>query len=126
MRIPVGNPEVSIFYNYNKGNGLRTVGNTYFEASVLKYFTFKSNFGLDLQQGRSKRYTPVFEVTPTSLQRNEQSSLSVNSDRSNSWLWENTLNLPGVDESPAQCPGGVTAQEYVFESLGGSRINFSG
>ncbi|MCB0674738.1 MAG: TonB-dependent receptor [Saprospiraceae bacterium] len=127
VRIPVGNPEVSIFYNYNKGNGLRTVGNTYLEAKLLKYFTFKSNFGLDIQQGRSKRYTPVFEVTPTSLQRNEQSSLSVNSDRSNSWLWENTMSFYREwTNHRLNVLGGVTAQEYVFESLGGSRINFPG
>ncbi|MEZ4898767.1 MAG: TonB-dependent receptor [Saprospiraceae bacterium] len=127
VRIPVGNAEASIFYNYNKGTGLRTVGNTYLEAGLFKYFTFKSNFGLDIQQYRSKRYTPVFEVSPTSLQRNEQSSLSVNTNRSNSWLWENTLSYyRDWGNHRLNVLGGITTQEFVAENLGGSRINFPG
>jgi len=129
VRIPVGNPEATIFYN--EGNNFtledRLVGNIYADVSFLKNFTFRSSFGLDRSMSEGKTFVPQFEVSPTSLQRNEESRLSVSRGERSSWLWENTVNYNRRwNIHKLDLLGGITAQETSFENLGGSRRNFLG
>jgi TonB-linked SusC/RagA family outer membrane protein len=127
VRIPVGNPEASIFYNNSNTEGNRLVGNLYMDVDFLKHFTFRTNFGFDDDRFQSKSFVPVFEVSPTSLQRNEESGLNVNTGTTKSWLWENTLTYRQEwTNHRVTVLAGITAQEFSFENLGGARRNFLG
>lgn len=121
----VGNPEAQIFYNNNSGFGYRTVGNFYVDLKFHKNFTFRTNLGLDLRHNQNKNFTPVFFVS--AIQQNDESRLNVSTDRSRSWLWENTLTFYKEWQShQLTVLGGITSQDFEFENLGGQRRNFPG
>ncbi|MDX2245928.1 MAG: TonB-dependent receptor [Bacteroidia bacterium] len=125
INAPVGNPEAVLFYNNNHGKGIRTVGNAFIDIKFLKNFLFKSSFGWDLNQNQGKNFVPVFYVSP--LQQNQESRLSVFIDQSNSLLLENTLTFDkDWDSHHLNVLGGLTAQQFRFENLGGQRLNFPG
>lgn len=127
VRIPVGNPEASIFYRNSFSDGTRLVGNAYINVDFLKNFTFRSSLGIDNNQFEGKTFVPEFEVSPTSLQRNEESNLNVSNTTNESWLWENTLTYQNEwNNHRLNLLGGITSQEFTNEGLGGSRRNFLG
>jgi hypothetical protein len=113
-----GNAKASIFYNHNNEQGHRAVGNVYADVHFLKNFTFRTNFGLDLEFVQGKNYNPVYDVS--SIQVNEKSDLSVFNNRQRSWLWENTLNYSkDWKNHRVNVLVGTTAQEFYFEGLTG-------
>ncbi|MDP5170742.1 MAG: TonB-dependent receptor [Bacteroidia bacterium] len=123
LRAPVGNPEASIFYNNNQSFNYRAVGNVFADVTFLKDFRFRTNLGIDVDAGFFKDFTPVFFVSP--IQQNQQSRLNAGIDRSQNILWENTLTYQKEwTNQRLTVLGGVTAQTFDFENLGGSRINF--
>ncbi|RMG18153.1 MAG: TonB-dependent receptor [Bacteroidetes bacterium] len=125
INAPVANPEAQIFYNHNQGFGYRTVGNLYIDLNFLKHFTFRTNLGLDLSHNQNKSFTPVFFVS--AIQQNQESRLNVYTDRSRSWLWENTLTFHKTWKGhELTLLGGMTSQEFEFENLGGQRLNLPG
>jgi TonB-linked SusC/RagA family outer membrane protein len=127
VRVPVSNPEAQIFYNNNSNFGYRTVGNAYLDVRLPANLVFRSNLGMDLESTQGKNFVPQFEVSPTSLQRSDVSRLNVNQGRTFSWLWENTLSFNKEwTNHRLNLLGGITAQEFNFENLGGGRINFPG
>jgi TonB-linked SusC/RagA family outer membrane protein len=127
VRVPISNPEAQIFYNNSANFGYRTVGNAYLDVRLPANLVFRSNLGMDLESTQGKSFVPQFEVSPTSLQRNDVSRLSVNQGRTFSWLWENTLSYNKEwTGHRLNLLGGITSQEYTFENLGGGRINFPG
>ncbi len=125
IRASVANPAAQIKYNNNARSGNRTVGNLYLELSFLKNFTFRTNFGVDLAQQQGKTFTPTFFVSP--IQQNEETRLSFFSDRTQSWLWENTINYQKEwTDHRLNILAGMTAQEFQFENFGGSRTGIPG
>ena len=69
-----GNPVADLAYlNQDKLIGTRISGNVYAEAAFLKHFTFRSNFDLDYNTSKEKKYTPVYDVSAN--QQNTNSSL---------------------------------------------------
>lgn len=86
----VGNPLADLEYTNDDNRGIRSVGNLFGELKLLKGMVFRSSFGIDLNYGESRRFTPVFYVSPQQL--NEENDLSIRNDRNSNWLWENTVN----------------------------------
>ncbi|GAB4425939.1 MAG: TonB-dependent receptor [Bacteroidia bacterium] len=122
---PIANPEAQFEYGYNRNNGYRTTGNIYADLTLLRDFTFRSSFGLDVEQGLGRSFVPVFFVS--AIQQNQESRVNVGHYRSQNWLWENTLTYNKVWENHSlNALAGYTAQFFETESLGGSRINLPG
>ncbi len=120
-----GNAEASIFYNNNNEQGHRAVGNVYGDVHFLKNFTFRSNFGLDIEFVQGKSYNPVHDVS--SIQQNEISDLSIHNNRQRSWLWENTLNYSKEwRDHRVNVLVGTTAQESYGENFEGRAENLLG
>lgn len=125
VNAPVGNAEASIFYNNNKSFSYRAIGNVFASLNFLKHFTLRTSLGVDVQAGFFKTFVPVFFVSP--IQQNEESRLTAGLDRTQNILWENTLSyVREWTDQRLSVVGGVTSQAFVFENLGGSRINFPG
>lgn len=122
---PVGNPEAQFEFNNNKKHKQRLSGNVYATVNFLKNFTFKSSLGLDVVYENSKRFTPVFYVSPS--QQNDENSISINTFRGTNWVWDNTVTyMQSFGSSDLTLMAGVAAQEFQGESLGGSRRNVPG
>ncbi|HAF28646.1 MAG TPA: TonB-dependent receptor [Bacteroidales bacterium] len=121
----VGNPLASIEYNNSNENKTRAVGNLFGEINFLKYFIFKSSYGLDISNKKTKSFTPVYFVTPTQL--NVSSDLFVNYEENYTWLWENTLNFNyDIDSHTFNMLGGYTMQKNTIEKIGGNVQNLAG
>lgn len=119
------NAEASIFYNNNNSQGQRGVGNVFADVHFLKNFTFRTNFGLDIEFVQGKNFNPVFDVS--SIQVNEVNDLSVFQNRQRSWLWENTVTyIKEWDKHRVNVLGGITSQEFFFEGLNGRAENLIG
>jgi len=125
IRASAGNPAATIFHHRNTFSGRRFVGDFYGTYSFLDHFTLKSSVGTDLDFRRARDFNPEFTVSST--QRNDRSSLNVNTAQSFSWLWENTLSYDqSFGDHSVDAVVGVTAQEFHNEILTGSRFNIIG
>lgn len=125
IRASVGNPVASINYNNNKWWGYRTVGNIYVDIKPFKNLIFKSSLGVDFQHNQGKNFIPVFYVSP--IQENKENILSVNTNRTFSWLWENTATYnKEIGSHKFTLLGGITAQKVQYENLGAYRKNLPG
>ncbi|MEO0898659.1 MAG: TonB-dependent receptor [Bacteroidota bacterium] len=122
VRASTANPVAQIEFNNNFGRALRSLGNVYLEMDFLKDFTFRSNLGLDGEAFQTKNFTPVFFVS--SIQQNDTNVISVGAGYNGSLLWENTLTYSKEwEKHRLNVLGGVTAQSFRSENLGGSRRN---
>lgn len=120
----IGNPAADLYYKNNShSKAKRLVGTVFADIKLLKYFTFRSNFGLDYSNSKSKYFEPIYEVSVS--QRNKNDRLEIGFNENNSWLWENTLNFDKEwKRSRINVLAGYTAQENRFEYFGASRSNF--
>ncbi|MBK8921919.1 MAG: TonB-dependent receptor [Saprospirales bacterium] len=120
----IGNPAADLYYKNNSHTTAnRVVGTLFADIKLLKYFTFRTNFGLDFQDSRSRYFEPAYEVSVSQRNKNDRLELGFNENRS--WLWENTLNFNREwQHSRINVLAGYTAQENRFEYFGASRSNF--
>ena len=117
-----GNPLASIEFNNNERTGIRTVGNLYGEVDFLKNFTFRTSFGVDIENADGYSFTPVFFVS--AQQQNDETSLSKTRNSRENWLWENTLNYYlELDNHSVDVLLGFTAQEDNSEGFFGQGRN---
>lgn len=125
IRASAGNPAATVHYHRNTYSGRRFVGDLYAEYSFLDHFSLKSSLGMDLDFRRTRNFNPEFAVS--SAQRNDQSSLTVETNETQSWLWENTVSYDqSFGDHSVDAVAGITTQEFKTEGLGGSRVNILG
>lgn len=85
-----GNPLADLNYsNQDHLTGNRVSGNVFADASFLKHFSFRTDFDLDYNDSKEKKYTPVFYVSGN--QQNTNSSLENWQYQQTSWFWRNYL-----------------------------------
>ncbi|MGN6804291.1 MAG: SusC/RagA family TonB-linked outer membrane protein [Ginsengibacter sp.] len=83
----VGNPLATLDYTHDKSYGNRGEGSLWGEYKITKDLSFRSSFGIDLQQDNGQVYVPVYHVNST--QKNETSHLNFNADSIYQWTWDN-------------------------------------
>ncbi len=122
-----GNPAAAVFYNRNKEKGFRLAGNAFVDFDLPFGLGLRSEFGVDLDGGEYKSFTPSFFVSPT--QQNESSRLLVQETSADTWLWENTATydlLTADSRHRLDVLGGFTLQSFNYEFLQGQRQNLIG
>jgi TonB-linked SusC/RagA family outer membrane protein len=125
IRSSAGNPVAAIHYTDNTRNTNRLVGTLYADATFLTHFDFRSNFGLDYDRSDFRNFLPVYTVSPT--QQNQTSRINVEMGNTHSWLWENTLTYNySTEQNHLKLLGGITAQSYFTDLLGGARTDVVG
>lgn len=123
----VGNVLADIEYTNSFNKGIRFVGSTYLQATIMEHFVFKTSFGADLEYSKSESFTPVFFVSPQ--QQNPRSRLNKGTSDRTQILWENTLTYSrefGVNR--LEVLAGYTMQDNTneFYNLTGLDIIRSG
>lgn len=83
----VGNPLATLDYTHDKSFGNRGEGSLWGEYKITKDLSFRSSFGIDLQQDNGQAYVPVYQVSST--QKNETSHLNYSADSIYQWTWDN-------------------------------------
>jgi len=124
--LAIANPAADLYYKSNNHNTRdRLFGNVYVDINFLKNFTFRSNYGLDINNRDSRYYEPKFQVSASQLNKNDR--LSVGSNSLNEWIWEQTLTYDHAwGDHHITALAGYTAQERNAEELSASRENFPG
>ncbi|MEO8720555.1 MAG: TonB-dependent receptor [Ginsengibacter sp.] len=83
----VGNPLATLDFTNDKSFGNRGEGSIWGEYKITKDLSFRSSFGIDLQQNNGQIYVPVYRVSST--QKNETSHLFYRADSVYQWTWDN-------------------------------------
>src|SRR5690606_480992 len=82
------NPAASLYYqNMNENIGNRLVGNIYGELTLFKGLTFKTDFGVDINSGRTREFSPYY-ILSNSTQNLNPSGTQTASETFR-WNWEN-------------------------------------
>jgi TonB-linked SusC/RagA family outer membrane protein len=124
--LAIANPAADLFYKSNRHeNGNRLFGNLYADVKFLQYFTFRSNFGFDRGDRKTRYFEPKFAVSPS--QRNNADRLSIDVSENEEWIWEQTLTFHKEWKNHrVTALAGYAAEEHFFEDYGASRENFPG
>jgi len=113
------NPVAWMYMNNKQNTNLTVFGNAFVQADFLKYFSFRTSLGINLANSFSEFYWPEY-LTPdlhrmTSLVQN-------NMNRTNSWLWENTLTYQRISGKHAfTALAGYTADYNKFNYMIGAK-----
>ena len=118
------NPLATLHYMNSDNWKDRIVGSAFLNWEVIKGLNFKTSLGIDYINGRSRNFTPKYYISE--YQKVDENSLSKTWTRDFTWLWENILTYDWQinDKNRLNLLGGITAQKYTNEKLGGSGRNF--
>ena len=124
--LAIANPAADLFYKSNsRRRGDRFFGTIYGDIKLFQYFTFRSNFGFDLDNSHSKNFEPIFQVSASQL--NKDDKLNIGYGEKRDWIWEQTLTFSrDWGKHRLNVLGGYTAEERSFEFLNAGRRNFPG
>lgn len=107
----------------NISESWRIFGSAYMEMDFLKYFTFKTQIGINASQFYGSFFTPRNIEAAEAIAQN---SLSVQHNNFLGWTWYNTLNFNTVigDAHKINVLLGTEAIDNRFRQVQGSRANF--
>ena len=122
----VGNPVAEIDFHHDKRHAYRAEGTVYLDVNLFKYFTFRTQVGLDYSTLQEKSFTPVFFAN--SNQQNAINSLTINTGQNLNKQWDNTLTFDKEwsKKHHLNLLAGVTAQTYNTETFQGYRTGLPG
>jgi TonB-dependent starch-binding outer membrane protein SusC len=122
-----GQPYIQQYRNAsnNKGYSMRVLGSAFLEADFFKYFTAKTQVGLDFGEGHSKGYGPRnWESTEV----NSANNIYENFYNNTNWVFTNTLKFSKEVVSNIRLDAlvGYEARNnnYVGFNAGGSKLAF--
>lgn len=89
----VGNPIATLKNTNNRSWGDRLQFSLWGDYKIMKGLSFRSSFGIDLEQNNGWNYVPVYYTYTASGapagQKNERSSLFFSRDSTYHWTWDN-------------------------------------
>ena len=123
----VANPLLSIDKNYNRAVSNRVQGNFGLEYKPIEGLTLKSAVGVDLEYLKSTIYAYQYVndgstfLVPGGNQSQPNSRLSLDKNDAARWIWDNTATYTKtIDKHNFTVLGGVTAEQYNFNTFSGS------
>ncbi|HTB51292.1 MAG TPA: TonB-dependent receptor [Ferruginibacter sp.] len=126
----VGNPILDINDNNHTFIHNRVEGAAYIEFKPVKYITFRSNLGADLEYIDEKLYNYQFRADTTTFnvsggsQQNSISNLNVVSTKNLHWVWDNTITFNKTfHKHSLTVLAGTTAEEYTTGFFSAYRQN---
>jgi len=125
----VGNPIATLKTTNNRSWGDRLQFSLWGDYKILKNLSFRSSFGIDLEQNEGHNYVPVYKTfTATGQeagQKVERSSLTYIHDSAYHWTWDNflTYDLKLGTSSKLKLVGGHTAERRNGWRNTATRVN---
>ncbi len=126
----VGNPLLSLDKSLSEGIDNRLQSTVSIDIKPVKWLTFKSSFGSDLDFFNNTGYSYKFDnigdnsvfIDKGGNQVRPKSSLSIERNNSTRWVWDNTLTaVKSFGKHNFSLLVGTTSEELLFNSLKGSR-----
>ena len=128
----VDNPLLALNKVYDKGLDNRLQSSVAIDIKPLKWLTFRSSFGSDLDFYNNSAYAYKFLSTGDNSvffekggnQQRQKSSLNIDKNNSTRWVWDNTLTATkAFGKHNFTLLAGTTAEEFTFNALSGSRTD---
>ena len=126
----VGNPLLSLDKNFGQGIDNRLQSTISIDIKPVKWLTFKSSFGSDLDFFNNTAYAYKFDnigdnsvfIEKGGNQLRQKSSLNIERNNSTRWVWDNTLTaVKSFGKHNFSLLVGTTSEELLFNSLTASR-----
>lgn len=126
----VGNPLLSLDKSFGQGLDNRLQSTVSIDIKPVKWLTFKSSFGSDLDYFNNTGYAYQFDnigdnsvfIEKGGNQLRQKSSLNIERNNSTRWVWDNTLTaVKSFGKNNFSLLVGTTAEELLFNSLKASR-----
>lgn len=119
LRNPIGTATLSS----SRTNGYNVLGNLYGELKPTDKLTFKSLGGIDIKLWDNRAFSPKYDWKPIPQ---PQSSLSESSNKSITYLWDNTLTYIDTfaDKHHLNAMIGSSAQNNVYNYMSASVQEF--
>ncbi len=114
----ITNPAGALFYNnFSENKSNRYVGNLFLEANFLDGFTFRTSYGIDVNNSNYRAFTPIYELS--AVDYNIISSVTQNSTNDFSWIFENTLQYKKTlgERHNIDILAGTSARQRVIEFM---------
>jgi TonB-dependent starch-binding outer membrane protein SusC len=96
----VGNPLATIKNNFDRSFGSRVESTIWGEYTIMKGLSFKSSYGIDLQNNNSFAYQPVYATYSAAAvpvgQHNDLSNLRFSRDSNYHWTWDSYFTYEKV------------------------------
>ena len=121
--IDYNNPVADIDFTNNKSKRTSIVGNIYADLNFLKYFKFKTSFGIDYRRTDDYKFVPSYEVS--SYQKNPVNMVTRGYTKFDYYVWENTLHYirTFAEKHNVTALLGYTREWGRTETLEGSKKN---
>ena len=128
----VGNPLVNLDKDVLKGTDNRIQSTVALDINPVKWLTFRSSFGSDLDYFNNLDYAYQFDnagdnsifIDQGGNELRQKSSLTIDRNNTTRWVWDNTLTaVKSFDRHNFTLLVGTTAEEYTFNALRGSRTD---
>lgn len=120
------NPIAQMVYSrgLNKSQNHNLNGSVYLEIQPVRNLIFRSSFGYGMSAGSYRSYSPVYDLSATSFNNDDDVNHSM--WEGYNWTWENTLSynfLLGTDHNFTALVGTSAERSGLGESLNGSNSN---
>ncbi|MEO6721123.1 MAG: TonB-dependent receptor [Ferruginibacter sp.] len=126
----VGNPLLDIEKTYNKVLDNRVQGTFALEYKPIPALTLRSSMGVDLIFSKTTGYDYKYLsdsttfIIPGGNQSRGNSKLNITNNDANKWVWDNTATFNKTfDKHSLTVLGGITAEQYKFNSVVSSSLN---
>lgn len=112
----VGNPYATLKTTNDRSFGNRLQTNAWVEYKPIKGFTFRSQFGIDVERNNGWNYTPAYKTFLANgkegAQMNEAADVGFTKDSIYQWVWDNYLTYDHVfsDKHDVKVTIGHTAE----------------
>ncbi|MDO3695350.1 TonB-dependent receptor [Wenyingzhuangia sp. chi5] len=120
----ITNPLGSLYYNnFNENKINRVVGNVFAEGKFLNGFTFKTSFGVDINNSNYRSFSPIYQLSTVGY--NTVSSVTQSANNGTSWIWENTLQYDTTinDVHNINVLLGTSARKGVYQEMSATGKN---
>lgn len=128
----VGNPLVNLDKNYNRGVDNRFQSTVALDINPVKWLTYHSSFGSDLDFYNNLAYAYQFNnvgdngifIEQGGNEVRQKSSLNIARNNATRWVWDNTFTATkSFGKHNFTLLAGTTAEEYNLNVLSGSRTD---
>jgi len=119
----ITNPAGLLYYNnFNETKTNRYVGNLFTEVDLVKGLTFRTSFGIDVNDTSYRSFLPIYQLSTVSY--NTISSVTQNNTNNFSWTWDNTLQYKvSLGKHNFDILAGTSARSFISEYAGGTGKN---
>lgn len=128
----VSNPLLALDKNYSGGIDNRLQSTVALDIKLLKWLSFRSSFGSDLDFFKNTAFAYKYANIGTNNvfidqggnEVRQKSSLNISQNNTTRWVWDNTLTaVKSFGAHNFSLLAGTTAEEFTFNSLIGSRTD---